>query len=119
MQDPRPYFQCQRCTACCRWPGEVRLTEAEIPGIAAYLGLEVDVFVQKHTRLTHSRTGLSLLEEEDGKCVWLDGIDCRLQAVKPEQCRGFPNTWNFPGWRDVCRAIEVPAAGGEGGVEGV
>jgi Fe-S-cluster containining protein len=88
------------------------LTEAEIPGIAAFLGLGADAFVQKHTRLTHNRSGLSLLEEEDGRCVWLDGIDCRLQPVKPEQCRGFPNTWNFPGWRDVCRAIEVPAAGG-------
>jgi hypothetical protein len=28
--------------------------------------------------------------------------------VKPEQCSGFPNKWNFPGWRQVCEAIPVP-----------
>jgi hypothetical protein len=29
--------------------------------------------------------------------------------VKPQQCKDFPNGWNFPGWREVCEAIEVPA----------
>ena len=70
--------------------------------------MAVEAFVQVHTRLTANRSGLSLLEHADGRCVWLDGIDCRLQPVKPVQCRGFPNEWNFPGWRDVCEAIEVP-----------
>jgi hypothetical protein len=28
--------------------------------------------------------------------------------VKPEQCAGFPNKWNFTGWRQVCEAIPVP-----------
>ena len=107
------FFQCQRCTACCRWPGDVRLTDDEIPVLAEFLGLSVGDFVQTHTRLNQHRTGLSLLEHPDGTCVWLDGMDCRLQAVKPAQCRGFPNTWNFPGWRDVCRAIEMPVAGDE------
>ena len=37
-----------------------------------------------------------------------DGKHCRIQAVKPRQCAGFPNTWNFPGWRDECEAIPVP-----------
>jgi Fe-S-cluster containining protein len=101
------YFQCQRCTACCRWPGDVQLTDEEIPAIAAFLGLSVHDFVQSHTRLNRTRTGLSLLEHPNGTCVWLDGIDCRLQEVKPAQCLGFPNTWNFPGWRTLCQAIEV------------
>ena len=86
----------------------MRVTDEEIPVVAAFLGLSEDEFVQKHTRLNQHRTGLSLLEHPDGTCVWLDGMDCRLQAVKPAQCRGFPNTWNFPGWRDLCKAIEVP-----------
>ncbi|MFN0128832.1 MAG: YkgJ family cysteine cluster protein [Verrucomicrobiales bacterium] len=101
------FFQCQRCTACCRWPGEVRIREDEVAAIAGYLGLGVRDFVHGHTRLTGNRQGLSLLEHEDGTCVWLEGVDCRLQPVKPLQCREFPNTWNFPGWRDVCRAVEV------------
>ena len=40
------------------------------------------------------------------RLVGLLGI--RLQPVKPLQCRGFPNTWNFPGWRKVCEAVEGP-----------
>ena len=101
------YFQCQRCTACCRWPGDVHVTEEEVEAIAGHLGLEAGDFIQSHTRLNRQRTGLSLLEHANGTCVWLEGIDCRLQAVKPAQCRGFPNTWNFPGWRQLCQAIEV------------
>ena len=31
------------------------------------------------------------------------------EPVKPLQCGGFPNEWNFPGWREVCEAIEIPA----------
>ena len=38
---------------------------------------------------------------------FLDGIDCRVNDVKPDQCSGFPNTWNFPGWQDVCEAIPI------------
>lgn len=101
------WFQCQRCTNCCRWPGEVRLREEEIPAIAGFLGMSEQEFVQRHTRLQASRKGLSLLEEPDGRCEFLDGRDCRLQPVKPAQCRGFPNEWNFPGWREVCEAIPV------------
>lgn len=37
---------------------------------------------------------------------------CRIHPVKPEQCSGFPNTWNFPGWRQVCEAIPVPVESG-------
>ena len=32
---------------------------------------------------------------------------CRINPVKPRQCRDFPNKCNFPGWRDLCRAREV------------
>jgi uncharacterized protein len=38
----------------------------------------------------------------------LDGSACRIHPVKPGQCAGFPNKWNFPGWRDVCEAVPVP-----------
>lgn len=102
------YFQCQRCGNCCRWPGFVKLTDHDIIAISAYLGLTEEEFIQSHTRLRPRRDGLALLDKANGECAFLDGTDCRLQSVKPEQCRGFPNTWNFPGWRDVCEAIEVP-----------
>lgn len=105
------WYACQRCTNCCRWPGQVRLTDRDLTAIAGYLGLSEWDFIQRHTRLQADRRGLSLLEDADGVCEFLDGRDCRLQAVKPEQCRGFPNQWNFPGWRKVCEAIPVVQTG--------
>ena len=35
----------------------------------------------------------------------LAGDDCSVQPVKPQQCRDFPNLWNFPGFEKTCRAI--------------
>jgi Fe-S-cluster containining protein len=98
------HYQCQRCTACCRWPGQVKVGAREIAAIAAYLGIEEHDFIQQFTRLRSQRDGLALLDKENGECFFLDGSDCRIQAVKPQQCRDFPNRWNFPGWREVCEA---------------
>ena len=104
---PGVFYQCQRCTACCRWPGDVKVSAAEITAIAGFLGMEEEEFIQTHTRLRTDRQGLSLIEKKNHECVMLDGRDCRIQPVKPEQCRGFPNTWNFPGWEKICHAIPV------------
>ena len=102
-------YECQRCTACCRWPGQVRLTAGEIARLAGFLGQTEDDFVQRYTRLAQDRHGLVLEENPDGACVFLEGGDCRVQPVKPQQCRDFPNHWSFPGFEKECRA--VPTAG--------
>jgi Fe-S-cluster containining protein len=99
------FHECQRCTACCRWPGEVRLTDAEIARLAGFLGVSEAQFIQRYTRLRSDRRGLTLQEKPDGACVFLDGADCSVQPVKPQQCRDFPNLWNFPGFEQACRAI--------------
>ncbi len=99
------FYECQRCTACCRWPGEVRLTDLEISTLALHFGQSESNFIQQFTRLTRDRQGLALEEKSDGSCVFLNGSDCVVQAVKPQQCRDFPNLWNFPGFENFCRAI--------------
>ncbi len=99
------YHDCQRCTACCRWPGQVRLTEAEITRIAAFLQLNEHDFIQRYTRLQQDRRGLALQEKPDGACVLLDGNFCSIQLVKPQQCRDFPNLWKYPDAEEYCRAI--------------
>jgi Fe-S-cluster containining protein len=99
------FYECQRCTACCRWPGQVRLTDSEIVRIAAHLGISESGFIEQHTRLRADRQGLSLLEKPNGECEFLVGNDCAIQSVKPQQCRDFPNLWNFPGFEKVCHAI--------------
>lgn len=108
--DPTVHYVCERCTACCRWPGDVRLETEEIPRIASYLGMSVETFIATHTRLRTNRQGLSLLEKDNHECEMLDGNDCRIHAVKPLQCAGFPNKWNFPGWRQVCQARPISIA---------
>jgi hypothetical protein len=117
------FYLCQRCTNCCRWPGFVRVSEDEIAAIAGFLGMGELDFIQRHTRLRPHRDGLALEEKPDGACIFLEGRDCAIQAVKPRQCRDFPNGWRFPGWREFCEAIPVPrettgpgASGGPGAI---
>lgn len=104
---PSVYYACQRCGNCCRWRGEVPVTDREINEMAAHLGMPESEFIERHTRLRLNRTGLTLTDLPDGSCSLLEGNDCTVNPVKPSQCRGFPNRWNFPGWREVCEAIPV------------
>jgi hypothetical protein len=83
----------------------VRLTDAEITRLAAFKNLSEADFIQQFTRLRWDRGGLALQEKPDGGCIFLDGDDCAVQAVKPQQCRDFPNLWNFPGFEQTCHAI--------------
>lgn len=99
------FYECQRCTACCRWPGQVRLTDAEIARLAAFKNLSEHDFIQQFTRLRQDRRGLVLQEKPDGACIFLDGNDCSVQTAKPQQCRDFPNLWSYPGAEGLCRAI--------------
>lgn len=87
------HIECHRCTACCRWPGEVRLEEAEVSNLASYLGLSEPEFIEQHTRLRQDRRGLALKEKPDHSCIFLEGKNCAVQPVKPQQCREFPNRW--------------------------
>ena len=101
------FYECSRCTACCRWPGEVRVSDAEVDAISNFLGLTATQFIADFTRLNQGRTGLTLIEQSDGSCVFLEGKNCRIQPVKPQQCRDFPNLWNCPGFTQLCQARPV------------
>jgi uncharacterized protein len=108
---PNTFWKCERCTACCRWPGDVKVDATEVAGIAAFLELSEADFIGTYTRLRTDRKGLSLTEKADDSCIFLSGNECQINEVKPQQCRDFPNKWNFPGWRQVCHAIPVPLPG--------
>lgn len=99
------FLECQRCTACCRWPGQVRLTEDEIRRLSAFKQLPEHDFIQQFTRLRPDRRGLALLDKPNGECIFLRDNDCSVQPVKPQQCRDFPNLWSFPGAEKSCQAI--------------
>ena len=83
----------------------MRLSDAEITRLAAFKQIAVQDFIQKFTRLRANRRGLALLDKPNGECIFLEGNNCSVQSVKPQQCRDFPNLWNFPDFQKVCHAI--------------
>ena len=100
-------FTCQRCGACCRVPGYVALEQGEAEVIASFLGMDVYAFTERYTRLTFNRKDLSLIEQENGSCVFLtESNACRIQPVKPRQCQGFPANWKSARLRQVCPALK-------------
>ncbi len=101
------FFQCRRCTNCCRWPGEVKISDQDIRDISRFLEIPEAEFIETFTRLRHDRNGLALTEKPDGECIFLKGGNCFIQKAKPKQCVDFPNLWNFPGWRDKCHATPM------------
>ncbi len=102
--DRHAIYECARCGNCCRWPGPVRVDNDEIEEIARFLEMSPDEFRSRFIRLINDRTALSLTEKPDGSCAFLEGNDCLIHDVKPNQCRDFPNKWNFVGFEELCNA---------------
>tara|TARA_B100000609_G_C17140062_1_gene395039 strand:+ start:56 stop:469 length:414 start_codon:yes stop_codon:yes gene_type:complete len=103
-----PVFHCTRCGNCCKWPGTVKLSDQEMEAIAAFLGIEVQTLIDDYMALAPDRRKLTLIEREDGACIFLDQDDrCKIQPVKPQQCKDFPHKWNFEGWEQECPAIKM------------
>ena len=101
----RGEFSCRRCGRCCRWPGCVRLETGEAEAIAGFLGMAAEDFYDRFTAISRDRSCLILTEEAGGRCVFLEDGEissCRIDPVKPRQCRAFPLEWNFPGWEKEC-----------------
>lgn len=72
--------------------------------MAIYLGVSMDEFIERYARLRPDRLGLSLLEKENGECIFLSGVNCLVHLVKPQQCRTFPDEWNVPEFAAQCQA---------------
>jgi Fe-S-cluster containining protein len=83
----------------------VRLTDDEIARLAVFKGLSEFDLIQKFLQLRTDRQGLVLQNKPNGECIFLEGNDCSVQPVKPQQCRDFPNLWNFAGFEKICHAI--------------
>ncbi|MCR5413560.1 MAG: YkgJ family cysteine cluster protein [Kiritimatiellae bacterium] len=100
-------FVCRRCGACCRIKdGIVRVDDGEISRIAAFLGMREDEFIEKETELSPDRKSLVLHSRPDGSCVFLtEGNLCRINPVKPDKCRTFPQDWTNPDSASVCPGL--------------
>ena len=118
------HFECTCCGDCCIAPDgyHVFLESGEAEAIRGYLGLSKGWFRRRYLdRLADGKLVAAL--EADGRCVFL-GADggCRLDSVRPLQCRTDPS-WpevlasRQAGQREArrCEGINrgraVPAAG--------
>lgn len=95
-------FECRRCNECCRQEGYVRLEKGEPEKIADFLKMDLWSFTDQFTRLTRDRQSLSLTENTDHSCIFLNRNGCRIDPVKPRQCREFPFSWRFRNWHRIC-----------------
>lgn len=99
-------FQCQPgCIKCCDQKGQVYLSENDIRRMAAYLGLEQDVFEAKYVYRT--RNSRRLRKPPKSQCHFLKADGCSVHPAKPTQCSTFP-FWpemveNSAEWRNTGR----------------
>lgn len=98
-------FQCKRCGTCCTWKGYLKFSDKEAEGMADFLNITLDSFLDKYSRLTSDRQTLSLTEKKEGSCVFYSENPplCMIYKVRPKQCRTFPVHWNFKGWEKLCK----------------
>jgi len=99
-------FTCRRCGFCCSLSGFVILKEGEAEKIAEFLEMDIYDFTREYTILTRGRRELSLTEQENGHCIFLqDDNSCRIQSVKPSQCIGFPHSWTHKDLEKECQGF--------------
>ena len=100
-------FKCRMCGACCRIKdGIVRLSDAEIARIAAFLGMGEAEFIERETDVAPDRKCLVLKSRSDGACAYLtDDNLSHINPVKPEKCRTFPFEWANPDSAEVCPGL--------------
>ena len=106
MKDELDNFSCQRCGFCCTLSGYVTLAEGEADKIAAFLNLNIYDFTERYTTLADGRRQLTLIEKDDGRCIFLSSDKtCLIQAVKPLQCVGFPHKWRSQDLEKGCEGL--------------
>ena len=100
-------FKCRCCGACCRIKdGIVRVSDAEIARIAAFLGMSEADFIEQETEVAPDRKSLMLKSLPDGSCAYLTADNlCRINPVKPDKCRTFPFEWTNDDSTDICPGL--------------
>ena len=105
-------FSCHGCSDCCRGEGYVWLDEAEVERLAGFLSLDSTEFPRRYLRRVDGR--LSLIDNAEGDCIFLDG-GCSVYEARPTQCRTFPfwqeNIAYEGAWAAVCLKCRGAGAG--------
>ena len=78
---------CMTCADCCRPTEEIFLSRADLDAIVG-LGHGVEEFSR-----VHEETGLRVLKNKDGQCVFLEGdgpFRCKIYPDHPRGCKIYP-----------------------------
>jgi len=109
-------FKCTQCGDCCTGaPGFVWVNAAEIAALAKRFDMEVPAFEQRYVRRVGIRK--SLVEFENGDCVFFDGEKrrCTVYEDRPRQCRTWPfwqsNVRTPETWAQTCEACPGSGTG--------
>ena len=105
--------ECQRCGACCRIEGIVRLSDEDVRRMSEFLGVGENEFIADWTDIAPDRKGLVLKDAGDGACIMLEGGLCRVYPVRPEKCRTFPHEWTNAESLSYCPFCRMLAKSGE------
>jgi len=71
------------CGACCRIKdGIVRVSDAEIARIAAFLGMGEAAFIERETEVAPDRKSLILKSRPDGACVFFSQNEGKWHEVR-------------------------------------
>ena len=106
-------FECHRCGNCCKGEGAVAVDAARARRMADHLGVEVEDFLKEYT-LPVAPGLWWLLDQpnEERWCVFLEQDEeglyaCRVNEVKPEQCRDFPKVWRNEDSFRTCAGLKA------------
>jgi Fe-S-cluster containining protein len=74
--------------------------------------MDEDTFKAVYTRrpeiASQAENGDTWLIDKPGpelECIFLENNRCRIHAVKPSQCIGFPMKWRTPDILDYCEGM--------------
>ena len=109
----RKEFECGRCNLCCKVAGYVYLNAKDVKRIAAHLDLSVEDFKSDYCGVDEGRVVLH--SRSDDACIFLDDEKgCKINDVKPYQCKAFPFKWRDEDAYDYCHGIKNLDSGGKG-----
>ena len=105
-----PWSPCRRCAACCRWPGEVRLTAEDMAGLARHLGLTEDAFVEDYTFTV--KLGGEPPDEPWRSAPWDDDPDWELTSAATDTPEHLYDLWDDAVARSRLRLAAALETGG-------
>ncbi|MBN1825228.1 MAG: YkgJ family cysteine cluster protein [Candidatus Eisenbacteria bacterium] len=82
-------FRCTACGRCCRRPGWVCFTDADLRRAARFVGVPVHRFRERHIDEKNGE-GFWIRVTRRRPCPFFRGGVCTIHEARPEQCRSFP-----------------------------